>query len=138
MWQIEYGIWQGGTPTVLPLNIRAIVNLDCDHQTPYIDASGLIRCQVLLPIMDGPFPGLCWLRMAFGIVKATREIGDPVYIHCREGVSRSVMLTAAYLMGIHSWSFDTAMEVIAAANPKANPNRDFVRGLRQWQEELSA
>jgi len=46
------------------------------------------------------------------------------------------MLTAAWLMKHNGWDLDAAMEIIAAENPKLNPNPSFMQGLKDWQREL--
>jgi hypothetical protein len=45
------------------------------------------------------------------------------------------MVCAAYLMRENGWSLDTAMEAMAAVNPKLNPNRSFMAGLKEWGHE---
>jgi protein-tyrosine phosphatase len=132
------GIWQGGMPTSkLDKRITAVVSLDIEWPMEcqaWVDDEPAIHVLLLIP--DAAFPGLKWLRMAVGIIESLWLADHIVYIHCREGVSRSVMLTAAWLMKHYRWRLDTAMEIIAAENPRLNPNPSFMRGLKEWQAEL--
>ena len=133
---IDDGLWQGGRPEPVNLTragVTAIVNLDSNDQ----DLIEGIECQFMLPIDDAGFPGLAWLEMAVGVIESARRANHVVYVHCHEGISRSVMLVAAYLMKTRRWNVDTAMEWIAVRNEKLNPNRSFMNGLRDWQARLT-
>ncbi len=141
MYEIESGLFQGGRPGTQPHNakldpsVTAIVNLEAEEDVPVLfcaDRHKTMHCQVMLPIYDADYPGHDWLSMAVGIVESLRAGGKIVYIHCRAGVSRSVMLTAAVMMKKHNLNVDGAMEWIAKSNPKLNANPSFMRGLKEW------
>lgn len=53
-----------------------------------------LAAYVHLPILDGQYPGMDWLKMAVAVVESMMK-KYPVYIHCRAGISRSSMLAAA-------------------------------------------
>jgi protein-tyrosine phosphatase len=131
-------IWQGGLPTSkLDKSVTAIVSLDVNWPMEcqaLVDGEPAVHVLLLIP--DAEFPGMKWLRAAVGIVETLWQADHVIYIHCREGVSRSVMLTAAWLMKHHRWNLDTAMNVIAAENPRLNPNPSFMLGLKTWQAEV--
>jgi protein-tyrosine phosphatase len=130
MFNICEGLWQGAYPgEAIPPGVTALVNL-CEEYSPELDHD--IACQVYLPICDGPFPGHRWLEMTVKIIDALIRGGHVVYLHCHAGVSRSAMVAIAYLMEKNGWSFETARDWVGAANEGINPNRDFVRGLREW------
>jgi dual specificity MAP kinase phosphatase len=91
---------------------------------------------VYLPIEDGPFPGVDWLKNAIELLGVLRKQKHVIYIHCRGGVSRSAMLTAALLMHEQSWDVDKALNFIAERNSNIDPNPRFILGLREWQKSL--
>ena len=49
-----------------------------------------------------------------------------MFIHCSQGVSRSVTLAIAYLMWRNGQTFDEAFAAVKAARGVANPNIGFV------------
>src|SRR5262245_18797265 len=91
--QIEDGLYMGGYVKKPPRGTQAVLNL-CETQDPY-------KCDVhrWAPIFDNePAPSLEWLREMAEFVRAQREAGGTVYVHCLAGVSRSGMVVVAYLM----------------------------------------
>jgi hypothetical protein len=133
VYHIDEGLFQGGDPTGARLDnfgISAVVSLCTTARHP--DA----HMQVFMEIPDEFFPGIqTWLRSATGVVGVLAQ-DHVVLIHCQEGVSRSVMLTAAHLMKSRGWSLDRAMETIAASNGGLKPNRRFMQALKDFQDEL--
>lgn len=132
MYNIEDGIWQGGRLETLPSGIDAVLSLE--NQAPAWQEDKIF---VWIPVDDGPFPGLKWLQMVVNIIEDLRSGGKKVYIHCKAGVSRSVMVAAAYLMKLYRWNHDDALNHIAAVNAKINPNPRFMQGLKDWQKYLN-
>jgi protein-tyrosine phosphatase len=59
-----------------------------------------------------------------------------VYVHCRNGVSRSGMVVAAYLMRRESWSRDQALDFMRSRRPGVRPNPAFMRLLWDWEKSL--
>lgn len=51
--------------------------------------------------------------------------GGRVFVHCGEGVSRSVTIVIAYLMWDFRWSFERAFDFVRDIRPIANPNTGF-------------
>src|SRR4051812_35888053 len=87
--KVEDGLYVGGFVPQPPPGTRAVLNL-CETEDPY-------RAEVHKwePIRDAePAPTTDWLREQVTFVAAQREAGRPVYVHCRNGVSRSVMVVA--------------------------------------------
>ncbi|XP_035758841.1 phosphatidylglycerophosphatase and protein-tyrosine phosphatase 1, partial [Egretta garzetta] len=46
-----------------------------------------------------------------------RACGNSVYVHCKAGRSRSATMVAAYLIQLHHWSPQEAIEAIAKIRP---------------------
>lgn len=58
-----------------------------------------------------------------------------VLVHCLAGVSRSVTITAAYIMTITPLSWREALNCIRGVRNGANPNFNFQKQLQKYQNE---
>jgi len=58
------------------------------------------------------------------------------FVHCQEGKSRSVTIVAAYLMSRHKFSLDNALATITSKRRLAQPNKGFLKELRNFEEKL--
>jgi protein-tyrosine phosphatase len=86
------------------------------------------------PIPDAePAPNLDWLRRQVGFIEEQRQAGRAVFVHCRNGVSRSGMVVVAYLMAQHGWSRDEALTFVRSKRDVARPNPAFMRLLKEWE-----
>lgn len=55
-------------------------------------------------------------------------------IHCSAGVSRSVTIIIAYLIGNRDMTFDEAFEVVKNKRTEANPNIGFIEQLKNYDK----
>ncbi|XP_070615847.1 phosphatidylglycerophosphatase and protein-tyrosine phosphatase 1 isoform X2 [Erythrolamprus reginae] len=62
-------------------------------------------------------PSLENLQKGVKFVLKHRECGNSVYVHCKAGRSRSATMVAAYLIQVHHWTPQEAIEVIAKIRP---------------------
>lgn len=136
MFQIDESVWQGGYPERLPEGCTAIINLCPSHEKPFDYPRLKRKAHVYLPIYDGPSPGLKWLDMAVNILKSLIEGGHIVYVHCRAGWSRSVMLVCAYLINKKNLTVDEALGSISSINPNADPARSFIKLLEEYRQSF--
>ena len=89
------------------------------------------------PIRDAaPAPSLEWLRERIAFTETHRATGRVVYVHCRNGVSRSVMVVTAFLMKSRSLSFPNAFAEVKAKRDLARPKPVFRELLLAWEGEL--
>lgn len=63
------------------------------------------------------------------------ERNEPVLVHCRCGVSRSVTLVCAYLIRFQNMTNDEAIHFIQQRRPCANPILSFRHQLRSYAEK---
>ena len=129
--KVEDGLWLGGYVADPPPGTRAILNL-CEAEDPYrVDSH---RWE---PIPDAePVPSLHWLREQVGFIEAERRAGKTVFVHCRNGVSRSGMVVVAYYMARNGLSRDDAMEFVRSRRPGLRPNPAFMHLLLEWERSL--
>jgi hypothetical protein len=131
--RIEEGLWLGGFVTETPPGCEAVLNL-CESEDPYRMASHKWE-----PIRDAePAPSLDWLRQQISFIESERAAGRIVFVHCRNGVSRSGMVMAAYLMWREKWSRDKALEFLRSRRPGVRPNPAFMQLLAEWEKSLKA
>ncbi|MBI1917057.1 MAG: dual specificity protein phosphatase family protein [Planctomycetes bacterium] len=125
---IEKGFYMGGDVTKPPPGTNAVLNL-CKKKDLY-----LCETHVWEPIRDAaPAPDLDWLRRQVEFIEARRKAGDTVYVHCRNGVSRSGMVVVAYEMSKNRWTRDAALQFVRSKRPVTRPNPAFLKRLLEWE-----
>jgi hypothetical protein len=126
--RIEDGLWLGGYVQAPPPRTQAVLNL-CETPDPY-----QAEVHKHEPIRDAePAPSLAWLREQVDFITTERAKGHVVYVHCRNGVSRSAMVTVAYLMEREKWSLDEALRYLKERRD-VRPNPAFMTLLREWEQ----
>lgn len=126
VYQITQRVHQGGRQP--PGTLDASWAVVCVDETPSETGAAIT---VHAPIPDEGWPGDDWLTDVVSILDILAQ-NRSVYVHCRAGVSRSVMVVAAYLLRWGATSVDAAMERIAKVNPTINPRKSFLDGLSAW------
>lgn len=126
--RIEDGLYLGGFVTEPPPGTRAVLNL-CESDDPYRVVSHRWE-----PIRDAePAPSPDWLREQVKFVEDERVAGRTVFVHCRNGVSRSGMVVVAYFMARNGWTRDEAVAFVRSQRPDLRPNPAFMRLLAEWE-----
>jgi Dual specificity phosphatase, catalytic domain len=129
--RIEVGLYMGGRVGEPPPSTNAVLNL-CRAEDNY-------RAEVhhWEPIVDGePTPSLDWLRKQVAFIDEQRQAGRAVFVHCRNGVSRSGLVIVAYLMSHHEWSCDEALAFVRTRRPIVRPSLPLMGLLREWEQHL--
>jgi hypothetical protein len=131
--EVEPGLHVGGRVESPPWLTHATLNLcesDDTFRTPAHDWH---------PIRDAaPSPTLDWLADRVAFVEEHRTHNRVVYVHCMNGVSRSVMVVSAYLMKRHGWTRDEALAFVRTRRPIARPNPAFMDLLAEWETRRKA
>jgi len=70
------------------------------------------------------------------IDKALKSKNGKCFVHCQEGKSRSVTIVAGYLMSRYKYSLDNALATITSKRRIAQPNKGFLKELRQFEKSL--
>jgi len=70
-------------------------------------------------------------------IQACYEIPDSkIFVHCREGRSRSSSMVIAWLIKYRSMRMEAAMATIVARRHLIHPNSGFMEKLRNWEAEF--
>lgn len=70
------------------------------------------------------------------LINVALNANQPVVVHCRCGVSRSVSLVCAYLIKHRHKSVDQAIRMIQEKRPCANPIQTFRHQLKAYEERF--
>ncbi|XP_037992828.1 phosphatidylglycerophosphatase and protein-tyrosine phosphatase 1 isoform X2 [Motacilla alba alba] len=65
-----------------------------------------------------------------------RAHGNSVYVHCKAGRSRSATMVAAYLIQLHHWSPQEAIEAIAKIRPHILIRHKQVQVLEKFHRNM--
>lgn len=68
-------------------------------------------------------------------IHKARLANGGVLVHCLAGVSRSVTITAAYIMTVTNFGWRDTLQAIRGARNCANPNFGFQRQLQEYENE---
>jgi protein-tyrosine phosphatase len=121
----------GGLVAQPPPGTRAVLNV-CGVTDSYRTA-----VYQWSPINDGPPPpSLGWLSQMVQFVATQRRAGATTYVHCQAGVSRSGLVTVAYVMSEHRWGVEQALFFVKSRRPQTNPKPAFMPLLNQWQQSV--
>jgi protein-tyrosine phosphatase len=128
--QIEPVLYLGGFVAEPPRGVKAVLNL-CENQDPY-----QVEVHRWEPIRDAkPAPSFDWLREQVAFITAQREAGRTVFVHCRNGISRSGMVMVAYVMAQRGWSVEEALAFVRSRR-MVRPNSTFLPHLQEWEKSL--
>lgn len=130
--EVEPGLFVGGHVDSPPWFTHATLNLcevDDQYRTPAHEWH---------PTRDAaPAPSLDWLAERVTFVEGHRAQEQVVYVHCMNGVSRSVLVVTAYLMKRHGWTRDEALAFVRTRRSGARPNPAFMQLLTEWEQRLA-
>jgi len=74
---------------------------------------------------------------ATDFLREKNEEKKRVFVHCAQGISRSVTLVLAYLIADAKLSFEDALQFVRNRRPQAMPNIAFALKLRVWEKQQS-
>jgi len=76
----------------------------------------------------------CIMYEAFDFIDECRRAHQKVFVHCKEGVSRSASLCIGYLMFLQNQDFQETCEFVQSHRPVSQPNLGFATSLLAWQQ----
>lgn len=134
--EIVTNLFQSSGPLFsLPRNISAVINLtEINDVFPSKDTQRL-KAYLWVPIEDGYFPGIEWLDSVVNSIISFIKLKYPTLVYCMAGISRSTLVTAAYLLktGYPHMTVDNAICMIRKSRPFINPNPLFLKSLEEYK-----
>lgn len=128
---LKEGLYQGGHLAEPPPGTQAVLNVG-ELEDPYTMS---VHHWKMIPDR-APAPTLDWLREQVEFIDEQRRAGRPVFVHCVAGISRSSLVTTAYLMWRDRCTRDEALARIRTRRPIAEPNQVFMELLAEWEKTL--
>ncbi|XP_065916098.1 dual specificity protein phosphatase 22-B-like isoform X1 [Dysidea avara] len=106
-----------------------------DSATPGEDKEYVYKC---IRCADAPSTDLTqYYEECFEFIHESRLSGGSVFIQCVAGVSRSVTITAMYIMLVTSLSHEQALTIIRQCRPQAGPNIGFRTQLKNYYDKYA-
>lgn len=102
------------------------------------NASKLLEDKEYLCILASDTPSQDLIQFfpeCIDFIHKARLDGGGVIVHCLAGISRSVTVTAAYLMTVTTLGWRDAINAIRGARNAANPNFGFQKQLQAYENE---
>ncbi|XP_019332302.1 phosphatidylglycerophosphatase and protein-tyrosine phosphatase 1 isoform X2 [Alligator mississippiensis] len=125
-------------------NVRAVLTLNEDYETRFLccsarewEAMGVEQLRLSTVDLTG-VPTLENLQKGVEFVLKHQECGNSVYVHCKAGRSRSATMVAAYLIQVHNWSPQEAIEAIAKIRPHILIRHKQVQVLERFHKLVIA
>ncbi|XP_010709736.1 phosphatidylglycerophosphatase and protein-tyrosine phosphatase 1, partial [Meleagris gallopavo] len=125
-------------------NVRAVLTLNEEYETRFLccsaqewEALGVEQLRLGTVDLTG-VPTLENLHQGVEFILKHRERGNSVYVHCKAGRSRSATVVAAYLIRLHHWSPQEAIEAIAKIRPHILIRRKQVQVLESFHKDVTA
>jgi protein-tyrosine phosphatase len=130
------GLFVGGSTAARhpPSSVRRIVNCTQTEGCHHADR-GVRYFQVVVDDNENAKIGK-FFEQANGFIAEGLAAGEPVLVHCKEGISRSTTVVVAYLMAKRGLSLSDALAQTCAARPVAKPNRGFLEQLHRYEDSI--
>lgn len=115
------------------LGVCGEVNLEVERHedpTPGVDV------YVWLPVTDGEAPTIDQLMIGSAAIAEMVNLGNTVYVHCKNGHGRSPTLVAAYLVRFKRMTVDGAIEFIKQKRPEIHVEENQIQALIQFKKEV--
>ncbi|NWX44846.1 PTPM1 phosphatase, partial [Steatornis caripensis] len=125
-------------------NVRAVLTLNEEYETRFLscsaeewEAMGVEQLRLSTVDLTGA-PTLENLHKGVKFILKHRARGNSVYVHCKAGRSRSATMVAAYLIQLHHWSPQEAIEAIAKIRPHILVRHKQVQVLETFHRNMIA
>ncbi|NXF84657.1 PTPM1 phosphatase, partial [Eubucco bourcierii] len=125
-------------------NVGAVVTLNEEYETRFLccsvqewEAMGVEQLRLSTVDLTG-VPTLENLHKGVEFILQHRACGNSVYVHCKAGRSRSATVVAAYLIQLHGWSPQEAIEAIAKIRPHILIRHKQVQVLETFHRNVIA
>ncbi|XP_005384999.2 PREDICTED: phosphatidylglycerophosphatase and protein-tyrosine phosphatase 1 [Chinchilla lanigera] len=124
-------------------NVRGVITMNEEYETRFLCNSskewknvGVEQLRLSTVDMLG-VPTLVNLHKGVQFTLKYQSLGQCVYVHCKAGRSRSATMVAAYLIQVHNWSPEEAVEAITRIRPHIHITSGQWEVLREFYEAVS-
>lgn len=111
------------------LGICGEINLEIEH--PEMPPKS-IDAYLWLPVEDKKAPTMDQLTIGTAAVKQMVDLGNTVYVHCKNGHGRSPTLVAAYLVRYEGKEPGEAIEFIKSKRPEVHLEEEQMKALEAF------
>ena len=115
-------------------NIKYILNCAIECKNIYEDKIKYLKLDIKdqnnFPIQDYFEKGNQFIR------ESLNNNDGNIFIHCKEGKSRSITLLMAYLIKYQNENTNSAYKIIKAKRQSAMPNLGFMYKLREYEKNI--
>ncbi|XP_055457086.1 phosphatidylglycerophosphatase and protein-tyrosine phosphatase 1 [Psammomys obesus] len=129
---------------VLDENVRGVITMNEEYETRFLcntakewKKAGVEQLRLSTVDMTG-VPTLTNLHRGVQFALKYQSLGQCVYVHCKAGRSRSATMVAAYLIQVHNWSPEEAIEAIARIRPHISIRPNQLEVLKEFHKEIAA
>ncbi|KGL79797.1 Phosphatidylglycerophosphatase and protein-tyrosine phosphatase 1, partial [Tinamus guttatus] len=124
--------------------VRAVLPLNEEYETRFLCCSaqewaamGVEQLRLSTVDLTG-VPSPQQLHEGVRFILKHRACGNSVYVHCKAGRSRSATMVAAYLIQLHHWTPQEAIEAIAKIRPHILIRHKQVQVLEEFYRSIIA
>ncbi|XP_053116920.1 phosphatidylglycerophosphatase and protein-tyrosine phosphatase 1 isoform X1 [Hemicordylus capensis] len=124
-------------------NVRGVLTMNEEYETRFLcwslqewEAMGVEQLRLSTVDLTG-VPSLENLHKGVKFVLKHRDCGNSVYVHCKAGRFRSATMVAAYLIQLHQWTPQEAIEAIVKIRPHIIIRQKQVQLLEDFHRSLS-
>lgn len=90
-----------------------------------------------LPVVDGYPPSKDQLDIGTAIINQAIEEGNTIYVHCKNGHSRSPTMVAAYFIRFKGYSVIEAESIIKEKRPEIHIEENQIKALEEFSKKWS-
>ncbi|KAJ6667173.1 hypothetical protein lerEdw1_017151 [Lerista edwardsae] len=124
-------------------NVRGVITMNEEYETRFLcyspqewEAMGVEQLRLSTVDLTG-IPSLEDLHKGVKFVQKHRDSGNCVYVHCKAGRFRSATMVAAYLIQLHQWTPQEAIEAIAKIRPHIIIRQKQIQLLEDFHRSIS-
>ncbi|KAM4845790.1 phosphatidylglycerophosphatase and protein-tyrosine phosphatase 1 [Thomomys bottae] len=125
-------------------NVRGVITMNEKYETRFLCNNskewkkvGVEQLRLSTIDMTG-VPTLANLHRGVQFVLRYQKLGKSVYVHCKAGRSRSATMVAAYLIQVHNWSPEEAIQAITKIRSHIYIRPGQLEVLKKFHKEISA
>ncbi|XP_008841844.2 phosphatidylglycerophosphatase and protein-tyrosine phosphatase 1 [Nannospalax galili] len=129
---------------VLDENVRGVITMNEEYETRFLCNNskewkkvGVEQLRLSTVDMTG-VPTLANLQRGVEFALKYQSLGQCVYVHCKAGRSRSATMVAAYLIQVHKWSPEEAVQAITKIRSHIYIRPSQLEILKEFHKEISS